>query len=366
MAVKLSHAAFAVLLAGAGHAHLGVLRLWASRPERRPQGRIGLLSADAHAWYSGMLPGLLRGRYGLPDCRIDLAKICAAARVELILGQACGLIPAHKQLQLSAGQTLDYRSLSLNLGSLPPLPKHYGSGLELLAVKPFNAFIQQWQQWQIQPQAVAIIGGGAAGVELALALAPQLPALHLFSAGRLLDGHPPALRRRALAHLLRAGVAVREQCRVDEAVEQHLLSAGQVVWQGSRAIVASGASAQPWLQQAGLVCDQQGFVRIGATLQSNSHASIFAVGDCASLANTPHNGVYAVRQGPVLAHNLAALLAGQPLKRYQPQPRALALLACGDGSALASWAGMTAQGQWLGRWKDYLDQSFMRRHRLID
>jgi NADH dehydrogenase FAD-containing subunit len=159
---------------------------------------------------------------------------------------------------------------------------------------------------------------------------------------------------------------VRERCRVDEVLDQRLLCAGQTVWQGTRGIVASGASAQPWLQQSGLVCDEQGFVRIGATLQSNSHASIFAVGDCASLANTPHNGVYAVRQGPVLAHNLAALLQGRPLKSYQPQPRALALLACGDGSALASWAGITAEGRWLGRCKDYLDQSFMRRHRLID
>lgn len=366
MAVKLSHTVFDVLLAGAGHAHLGVLRTWANQPESRPEGHIGLLSADPHAWYSGMLPGLLSGRYSVDDCRIELRKICAAAGVELIIGQACGLTPAHQQLQLSDGQALDYRYLSLNLGSLPPLPKRYGSGLELLAVKPFNAFIEQWQQWQTQPQALAIIGGGAAGVELALALAPQLPALSLFSAGSLLGGHPPALRRRALAHLVRAGVTVREQCRIDEAIEQQLLCAGQVVWQGSRAIVASGASAQAWLQQAGLLCDEQGFVRIGATLQSSSHASIFAVGDCASLANTPHNGVYAVRQGPVLAHNLAALLAGQPLKRYQPQPRALALLACGDGSALASWAAMTAEGRWLGRWKDYLDQSFMRRHRLID
>jgi pyridine nucleotide-disulfide oxidoreductase family protein len=363
MAVKLSSAPFELLLAGAGHAHLGVLRLWASQPQTRPSGRIGLLNADAHAWYSGMLPGLLAGRYALDECRIDLRKLCAAAGVELIIGQACGLTPQFKQLHLSHTQTLDYGYLSLNLGSLPALPKHHGSGLELLAVKPFNAFIAQWQQWQAQPQGLAIIGGGAAGVELSLALAPQLPAVTLISAGSLLAGHPPALRQRALAHLRRAGVSVREQCRVDEALDQQLLCAGQVVWQGRRAIVASGASALPWLASSGLDCDKQGFVRIGATLQSSSHTSIFAVGDCASLANTPHNGVYAVRQGPVLAHNLAARLQGRALHTYQPQPRALALLACGDGSALASWAGITAEGRWLGRWKDYLDQSFMHRHR---
>lgn len=370
MAVKLNPAVlssdFALLLAGAGHAHLGVLRQWASQPQNRPSGRIALLSADAHAWYSGMLPGLLRGRYALDDCRIELAQLCAAAEVELIIGQACGLDPQQQQLQLSDAKALHYGYLSLNLGSLPALPEQSDSALELLAIKPFSAFIARWQHWQEQPQALAIIGGGAAGVELALALASQLPAIDLFSGATLLMGHPQALRQRALAHLARAGVRVHEQCRVDAVLDQQLLSAGQPVWQGTRAIVASGASPLPWLQQSGLGCDEQGFVRISASLQSSSHANVFAVGDCASLAATPHNGVYAVRQGPLLAHNLAACLQGKALKTHQPQRRALALLASGDGGALASWAGITGEGQWLGRWKDYLDQSFMRRHRLID
>ncbi len=370
MAVKLTSQPitkrFALLLAGAGHAHLGVLRQWASQPQSRPSGRIGLLSADAHAWYSGMLPGLLAGRYALDECRIELTQLCAAAEVELMIGQACGLDPQQNQLQLADAKTLHYGYLSLNLGSLPALPGQSDSGLELLAIKPFSAFITRWQHWQAQPQALAIIGGGAAGVELALALAPQLPAVTLLSADTLLMGHPPALCQRALIHLSKAGVTVREHCRVDKVQQQQLISAEQTVWQGTRAIVASGASALPWLQYGGLACDERGFVRIGATLQSTSHANIFAVGDCASLANTPHNGVYAVRQGPVLAHNLAALLQARPLQDYQPQPRALALLATGDGGALASWAGITAEGRWLGRWKDYLDQSFMRRHRLID
>jgi pyridine nucleotide-disulfide oxidoreductase family protein len=364
VAVKLTSSHFELLLAGAGHAHLGVLRQWARQPQSRPGGRIGLLSADAHAWYSGMLPGLLGGRYTLDECRIELAALCTAANVELVIGQACGLDPQAKQLQLSDGQALHYAYLSLNLGSLPQLPKHCGSGLELLAVKPFSAFIARWQHWQAQPQALAIIGGGAAGVELALALAPQLPAISLLSAGVLLTGHPPALRTRALAHLARAGVSVREQCRIDEVLDKQLLSTGKPAWQGCRAIVASGASALPWLQGSGLACDEQGFVRIGASLQSTSHANIFAVGDCASLAHTPHNGVYAVRQGPLLAANLAALLAGLALQDFQPQRRALALLASGDGGALASWAGLTAEGRWLGRWKNHLDQRFMRRHRL--
>ena len=357
---------FDLLLAGAGHAHLGVLRRWAEPASRpvRPAGRIGLLSADGHAWYSGMLPGLLSGRYQLAECRIELDALCRAACVELLTGQATGLDSASQQLQLSDGRALDYSYLSLNLGSLPALPAQSGSGLELLAVKPFSAFIQGWQRWLAAPQALAILGGGAAGVELALALAPQVAKLTLLTASHLLSGHPPALRRRALKHLARQGVTVQEHCPVDAVVGQQLLSNGRMVWQGARVIVASGASALPWLADSGLACDEQGFVQINALLQSTSHSTVCAVGDCASLAHSPHNGVYAVRQGPVLAHNLTALLCGRPLQAFHPQRRALALLATGDGGALASWAGVTGEGSLFGHWKDHLDRGFMQRHRI--
>ena len=357
---------FDLLLAGAGHAHLGVLRRWAEPSARhsRPTGRIGLLSADGHAWYSGMLPGLLSGRYQLAECRIELDALCRAAGVELLIGQATGLDSASQQLQLSDGRALDYSYLSLNLGSLPALPAQSGSGLELLPVKPFSAFIQGWQRWQAAPQALAILGGGAAGAELALAIAAKVPTVTLLTGSTLLSGHPPALRRRALKHLARRGVRVQEHCPVEAIVYEQLLSHGRSVWQGHRLIVASGASALPWLADSGLACDAQGFVQINPQLQSTSHSNVCAVGDCASLAHSPHNGVYAVRQGPVLAQNLTALLHGQPLQTFRPQRRALALLATGDGGALASWAGLTCEGSLLGHWKDHLDRGFIQRHRI--
>ena len=135
------------------------------------------------------------------------------------------------------------------------------------------------------------------------------------------------------------------------------IAADAIVW-------ITGAAPPTWLADSGLACDAQGFVQINAQLQSTSHNNVFAVGDCASLAHCPHNGVYAVRQGPVLAQNLTALLHGQPLQTFRPQRRALALLATGDGGALASWAGLTGEGSLFGYWKDHLDRGFMQRHRI--
>lgn len=355
---------FDVLLLGAGHAHLGVLRRWALN--QRPPGRIGLLSPAPAAWYSGMLPGLLAGRFAAADCRVELAPLCRAAQVELIVGQAEALDAAQPQVHLRDGRRLAASWLSLNLGARVALPPQQGEGMQLLAVKPFAEFLAGWQAWQAKPQPLAILGGGAAGVELALALAERVPQLALFCAGKLLAGHNAGLHLRALGHLRRRGVRVREHCPISLVDGDRLLSGAEPVWQGSRLLLASGAQALPWLAHSGLDCDRQGFVRIGATLQSLSHAQVFAVGDCTSLAGAAKSGVYSVRQGPVLARNLSALLRGLPLQAYRPQRHSLALLATGDGGALLGWRQWSAGGQFCGRWKDHLDLGFIRRHRLGD
>ena len=353
---------FDLLLIGAGHAHLGVLRLWLSG--QRPAGRIGLISEGPCSWYSGMLPGLLAGRYNAEQCRVALQPLCAALDIELFEGRVGALNAKSCCVSLEDGRRLDSRWLSLNVGSQPAVLSASDGTVEQLPVKPFARFLDGWSRWQTDPQPLAIVGGGAAGVELALALAVQVAGLSLLSSGLLLQGHPAALRRRALLHLARAGVQVQEGVAVDAIHGDALHAGGQIVWSGPRAILATGATALPWLHGSGLDLDSRGFVRIGATLQSLSQPKIFASGDCASLAQIPRSGVYAVRQGPVLAGNLAAALSGKHLTSYLPQKRALALLADGRGGALMSWAGLTAEGALLGWWKDRLDQGFIRAHQV--
>ena len=350
-----------LLLLGAGHTHLGVLRRWAMI--ERPPGRIALLSSGPSAWYCGMLAGLLAGRHHPADCQVELPALCRAAKVELIISPLESLSAAQQQVQLADGQTLSASWLSLNVGAQVAAPPQTGNAMQLLAVKPFAEFLAGWQQWQADPQPLAILGGGAAGVELALALAGQVPQLALFCAGHLLDGLSPGLRLRALGHLRQRGVWVREDCPISRIEDDCLFSADEPVWRGQRLLLASGVQALPWLTHSGLGSDARGFVLTAATLQSYTHPPIFAVGDCASLPGTPKNGRSAVRQAAVLAANLNAALRGLPLRRYRPQRQGLTLLASGDGGALLDWHGYSAGGQLLGRWKDYLDQGFIQRHR---
>ncbi|WP_415056212.1 FAD-dependent oxidoreductase [Halopseudomonas sp.] len=357
----------ALILAGAGHAHLVAMRRWIDDGFRPPAGTL-LLSPTSRAWYSGMMPGLIAGRFSEDECAIDLAPLCKACGVDLMIGEIAQLDADNRTMTLADGRGLQYDYLSLNVGSVPPQPELKDACVQVVPAKPFAGFTAHWHAWrdQSEPMQLAVLGGGAAAFELALALQKSLPRaqLSLICGGELLSGYAPDLARRAQHFLNRRGIELRANTRIDRVADGWLMSKEQRVQTADALVIATGASPQPWQIDSGLACDAAGFIRVAGTLRSESHPEVLASGDCASQPGTPHSGVYAVRQGAVLSESIPALLAGTPLVAYQPQPRSLVLLATADGGALLSYDRWSAGGRLFGMWKDHLDLSFMRRHRL--
>ncbi|WP_223655185.1 FAD-dependent oxidoreductase [Halopseudomonas nanhaiensis] len=351
-----------LVLLGGGHAHVVALREWLEQRRKPPAGSL-LISPDRYGWYSGMMPGLLAGRYRLEDCRIDLRTLCRACGVELWIDSASGLDADQMTLRLGSGNKLQAELLSLNIGSVPPLPDISNSVIEVLPAKPFSIPVAAWQRWRTTgaPRSMAVLGGGAAAFELAMALNSSLPdcEVQIISGSSLLGGHHQRVHHRARQLLAGYGVSLTEHCHVTRVHGDELFADDRSIGHADAVIVATGAGAFDWPRHSGLAC-QDGFVRIDATLRSVSHRTVFATGDCAALPRTPHAGVYAVRQGKTLAANLMAALHDQPMERYHPQRRALALLATGDGRALLSYGAMAAHNRLLGRWKDHLDTAFIR------
>ncbi len=331
-----------LLLAGGGHAHAVVLR------ELRGAD-VTLVTPYPHHTYSGMVPGFIAGHYRLDEIRIDLAKLAARAGAKLVLGRVTALDAARRLARLEDGTEIPYDIASLNLGSESNAPAH------ALAAKPFETFLEYWLEAKDRVNAVAVVGAGAAGVEVAMGVAHRTAASVTLYSDRPM--FRPALATRIARALKRSGVQLHNDCPV-EAVEPGpvVLSRGArqsfdlVIW-------TAGAAPLPWLRESGLATDAQGFVLVDDKLRSVSHPELFAAGDCATLRDAPHakSGVYAVRHGVVLAHNLR----GGELRSYAPQRCALALISCGTRYAIASWGGVSAEGAWAWRWKDRIDRRWI-------
>ncbi len=359
-----------LVLLGAGHAHVQVLHDLAREP--LPAARVTLVSPFAELVYSGMVPGLVAGHYAAADCSIALAPLAARAGAGFDMQAAVRVDATARALVLADGSAMSFDVLSIDTGAAMDRDRIPGAREHALFVRPIEHFVKLLQALldlaERRTLSLVVVGAGAGGVELALALQYRLgerARLSLVTGGTPpLSSHPASVQARVLRALKRAGVTVFEDsCREIEA--GHVVLGGGARLVCDAPLLATGASAPTWLVQTGLALDEQGFVATGATLQSTSHPQVFAAGDVASRsdAHRPRSGVYAVRAGPPLALNLRRFMAGGALENHMPQRHALNLISCGERRAIASWGSWSAEGRWVWWWKDRIDRAFVAHFR---
>jgi selenide,water dikinase len=369
-----------LVLVGGGHAHVAVLRRFGMDPV--PGLRLTLITRDVHTPYSGMLPGFVAGHYGYDDCHIDLGPLAHFAGARLYHAEVEGLDLKGRQVRVSGRPPVTFDLLSINTGSRPRSLDVPGAAEHALPVKPIDRFLAHWEALMGRvlasrgPFRIVVVGGGAGGVELALATQFRLRQriaeagddpgrLHyaLLTRGpEILLTHNPGVRRRFRRVLADRGIALYTGHDVVEVTASEVraeacppVAADAVLW-------VTDAAAPSWPGEAGLAVDGGGFIKVDGQLQSLSHPGIFAAGDVAALPSArPKSGVFAVRQGPVLAANLRRAATGQRLQLYRPQHRFLGLISTGDRYAVASRGEWSLEGAWLWRAKDWIDRRFMKR-----
>ena len=357
---------FDLLLLGGGHAHVQVLRAFGMRPQ--PGVRLTVVASEPHSPYSGMLPGFLAGCYDWDELHIDVARLASFAGARFIAGEATGLDLAANRVLFHERPPLRFDGISINTGGVPG--REFASDF-VTPVKPIGRFLPAWARRIAEnpPEHLTVVGAGAGGVELALAIAGRYPRLRVALVERApapLPGFPVGVRRRAQAALRARSVEVLTGFVVAQAEHGRVRGEDRRVLTTDHVLWTTGVEAPAWLARAGLATDAGGFARVEATLRSISHAAVFAAGDVAAVDRggggaLPKAGVYAVRQGPVLAANLRSLATGARLRRYRPQRRALAILGLGDGRAIACRGRWHASGGGVWRWKQHLDRRFMKR-----
>ncbi len=368
-----------IVLVGAGHSHVSVLRMFGMRP--MPGVRLTLITRQVHTPYSGMLPGLIAGLYQPDQAHIDTGPLTRFAQARLYHSEVVGLDLAARQVICRDRPPVPYDVLSINIGSTPSARQIPGVAEYAIPVKPIDGFIARFEAAHARVlkakgrARIGVVGGGAGGVELLLSLHSRLKrdvaaagfdpsglSFTLVTAGdEILPTFPPRMRRRFAELMRERGIGVVAGGAATEVRADAVLVEGNGPVPLDEVFWTTRAAPAMWLADTGLALDGDGFVRVSETLQSISHADVFAAGDIASIDGhaPPKSGVYAVRSGPPLAGNLRRLLQGRPLARYKPQREALYLVSTGERYALGARNGFTLEGAWVWTLKDFIDRRFM-------
>ena len=333
--------------------------------------RLTLVSRNVDTPYSGMLPGLIAGHYTYDDAHIDLHRLARFAGARAIFDEVVRLDVRARLVHCRNRPPLPYDILSINIGSTPNASVA-GAAEHATPVKPIDRFLGQWEERLRRLAAgntrkrIAVVGGGAGGVELLLSIRFRAPnhEYHLFAASdTLLPTHNVRVRRTFERILAERGVRVHTSSAIERVTPGRLHTKSDV-HDVDEILWTTEARAASWIGEAGLATDDGGFARVDDTLQSVSHPGVFAAGDVAAVAGyrLEKSGVYAVREGPVLAENLRRVARGEPLTRYRPQRQFLGLISTGNKYAVASRGPLALEGEWVWRWKDWIDRRFMRRY----
>jgi len=408
-----------LVLIGGGHSHAIVLKMFGIKP--LPGVRLTLISDVLHAPYSGMLPGHVAGFYDYDQCHIDLRSLAEFAGCQILTDRAIA-IDLNKNLVICQTRPpVNFDVLSVDIGSTPATLSVPGAAEYAIAAKPVPEFLASWNQLISErpnhpqkPLRIAIVGGGAGGVELALNMQSRLGKeegfgnglcngfkgwilrykerrkrekgrgkkeeeleIHLFHSGpELMQGHNQRVRRRLQEILISRGIQLHlkeKVCAVEKMERETHCQITITDYQIScksglklkcdRIFWVTQASAANWIRESGLAADSNGFMQVNDCLQSVSHPNVFGAGDIAAMVNYPRPkaGVFAVRQGKPLFENLQQFLLEKPLKPFAPQEQYLGLIGTGNKRAIASRGSFMWESALLWYWKDWIDRQFMQK-----
>lgn len=360
-----------LVLVGAGHAHLETIA--ALRDIISDSAAVTVMSLGAYQYYSGMGPGLLAGHYSPGQVRFNVKALVESRGARFVEERVTRINAGEKTLQMESGTSIPYDVASFNVGSVintGPLEIMHD---RMITVKPverlFAARCGITRGLETAAVDVVVVGGGAAGVEIAAnssvlgAGLPNKPRVTLLTRGQILRQFPAAVRKRALKKLTDLGVTVMENAVVIGNSSETISIEGSADLHFDYALIATGTRPPALFQESGIPVGETGGLLVNEHLHSPQHPEIFGGGDCIDYGPRALKkvGVYAVRENPILLHNIKASLGQQPLESFEPQKHYHLALNMGDGSGISYRSPFIVSGKIAFKLKDYIDTAFMRR-----
>ena len=364
-----------LVLLGGGHAQVSVLKSLIMEPIRGL--RVTLISRDILTPYSGILPGYLEGLYSDKDITIDLSHLARLAGARFIHGSVVNLDADRRKLTVEGYPEMGYDLLSINIGSSPDMAAIKGAKDHAIPVKPISQLLARLhpvldERPQDQKKTIAIIGGGAGGVEIALSLHHRLNIKEkrnlqfnlIGRSPRVLSEFTPQAAATIMPVLKSQNITCHLGVAVDAITQEGVMLANGHMIKADHVLAVTAGRPAPFLATSGLALDEKGFVAVNDTLQSTSHDTVFAAGDIASVIGSPRPkaGVFAVRAGPILTQNLRRQLLEDTLQHWKPQKNYLALIGTGDRKAMAVRGKFVLPpSRLLWRLKECIDRRFIQK-----
>lgn len=359
-----------LVLVGAGHPHLAVLRTLIRDPLEDFEATI--VTADPRQFHPAMLPLAVEGAVPFDAIAIDVAALARKAGVRLKVAVATGLDRTRREVRLGDGSVLRYDVLSIATGTglagadLPEVRTWALMTRPTAEAAALNAGLDGLARRKSGDEIrLAVVGGGRDAIELALAARARL-----VRAGRivrttllvpdptLLPQEPETIARAASSALAASGVELRTGAMPSGAAAGSLTLAGGERFAADGIIWATGPAPLPFARATGLSADAAGTLRVDAWLRSLEDPLVFAAGTAATVNGAMVDPLHC---GRVLAHNLLCVCtATGPLRRYTERPRPR-FLVTGARRAAMSWGPVALEAGWLHSLKGRLDRGYVAR-----
>ena len=365
-----------LVLVGGGHAHMVTL---ANLSQITAKGYdVSVIGPSEYHYYSGMGPGMLSGVYRPEDIRFATRHVVEKQGGKFILGKVDRLNPKEKKVFIESGDEISYDVLSFNAGSYVPVPGSSVQGENIFTVKPIERLLQAKERLldltSRKKITIAVIGGGPAAAEIAGNIraltrsAPSAPDILMFAGHNFMSRFPEGIRGKARQSLVSREVQIIEDGYIKKVENGKVTIENGKVYEVDFIMLATGVRPSTIFAKSGLPVGPDGGLLVNRYLQCPDYPEIFGGGDCIYFKERPLDkvGVYAVRENPVLFHNLLATLYGAELQAFDPGGDYLLIFNMGDGQGILRKRWLQFNGR-LAFWvKDYIDRKFMREFQAIE
>lgn len=350
-----------LILAGGGHGHIGILKKLALKPVDGYE--ITMITNFAVQYYSGMLPGYIEGIYTKEEISFDVQELCKKAGVKYI-NDNIKEIDRDKKLVITKNVEHHYDFLSMNLG-LSSREDFEINGENCTYVKPISALVSfktVIENDKAENKKMIIIGAGVSGIELAFAYKERFPNLNIQILGKnndILPNFNPKFREK-IKKLLKEKTITLSLTSKCQNIGTNSLKTNEETLEYDYLILANGYTGVE-VKYKGFETTKDNYLIVDDCLMAGDGS--LAMGDMISLKshkNLVKAGVFAIRQAPVLYHNLLKTLDGKTdYKTYTPQEKYLQIINAGGKKALMAIGDTAIYGKIPWIIKDYIDRKYM-------